>query len=220
MFVSLRMITLPPDREAERDAIVEGLVAAGVALPGVRQAWAAPVSPKAVINAGHLVWRLGFASEREALAAPLQAVWRNRIAPLLEGAQVTGVGYQATRGAVRRPGPGVWRALVFRVMPQGFPDAAKAIEDGLLLFPKYIGAIRSWGLNQVATVEGPKAFTHVWEQEFDSLEGLTGEYMNHPIHWGAVDGWFDADCPQYVVDPHLIQVVAAIDEGLLRTSDG
>jgi hypothetical protein len=220
MFISLRVITLPPDREAERAAIVAGLAAVGGALPGVRQNWCAPVSPKAVINAGHLVWRLAFASEREALAAPLQAVWRTGVAPLLEGAQVAGVGYQAVCGAVRRPGPGVWRALVFRIMPHGFPEAAKALEDGLLLFPQYIGAIRSWGLNPVAAVEGPKAFTHVWEQEFDSLDGLTGEYMNHPIHWGVVDGWFDADCPQYVVDPHLIQVVATIDEGLLGTSDG
>jgi hypothetical protein len=30
------------------------------------------------------------------------------------------------------------------------------------------------------------------EQEFDSLEGQTGEYMNHPIHWGLVDAIFDA----------------------------
>lgn len=219
MFVSLRMITLPPAREAERDAIVRALADAGAALAGVRHAWAAAVSPTAVINAGHVVWRLGFSSEREALAAPLQAVWRERIAPLLADAQVAGVGYQATRGAVRRPGPGIWRALVFRVTPQGFPHAARALEAGLLLFPKHIGAIRSWGLNAVATVEGPKAFTHVWEQEFDSLEGLTGEYMSHPIHWGHVDAFFDADCPNCVVDPQLIQVVAEIDQGLLGAGD-
>jgi hypothetical protein len=66
-------------------------------------------------------------------------------------------------------------------------------------------------LSAVATVEGPKIFTHVWEQEFDSIDGFTGEYMQHPLHWGLIDSYFDAEYPHYVADPYLVQVVGEID---------
>ena len=211
MFVSLRIITLAPDREAERDGIVEALGAAAARIAGVRSSWVAPVAPTAVINAGHIVWRMTFQTEREALAVTLDPAWRRDVAPHLGDAEATVVGYHITRSGGRKSRAGIWRALVFRVMPHGFPDAVKALEDGLLLFPKYIPAIRSWALSEVSACEGPKAFTHVWEQEFDSLEGLTVDYMVHPIHWGLVDAFYDAEYPLYIVDPQLIQVVGAID---------
>ena len=103
MFVSLRMITLPPERAGEgaREALADALRIAAAGLAGVCSCWIAPVSPIAVINAGHVVWRMGFASEAEALAAPLDPLWRQHIAPLLEGTQVTGVGYRITHSAVQ-----------------------------------------------------------------------------------------------------------------------
>ena len=97
MFVSLRLITLPPEREAEREALAARLQAAANELPGVRSCWIAPVSPVAVINAGHVVWRMTFASEREALAVVLGPAWRGAVAPLLDGTQVTHVGYRMRR---------------------------------------------------------------------------------------------------------------------------
>ena len=216
MFIALRMITLPPGRDDEREALADALGKATAKLAGVRSCWVAPVSPVAVINAGHVVWRMAFATEREAMAAPLDPVWAAHIAPLLAQTQVTGIGYQITRSAVRPAGAGIWRALVFRVMPKGYPDGAKALEAGLLLLPKHMGVIRSWALSEVACTEGPKAYTHVWEQEFDSLDGLTGEYMAHPVHWGLADAFFDAECPEYIVDPQLIQVVGAIDKTIME----
>ena len=30
------------------------------------------------------------------------------------------------------------------------------------------------------------------------------------------DAYFDAECPQYIVDPHLVQVVAAISEPVIK----
>lgn len=56
----------------------------------------------------------------------------------------------------------------------------------------------------------------MWEQEVDAVEGLTGEYMSHPLHWGRVDAFFDAESPSYVVDPHVVQVVAAIDRRVME----
>jgi hypothetical protein len=215
MFVMLRVITLPPERAAQRERFLEDLRTAADRLPGVHASWIAAVSPVAVINAGHVVWRQTFEAEGDAIGVTLGFEWRERVASVLDGVQVVSVGYRVTRSAARATGRGLWRALIFRVMPHGFPAAAKELEAGLLLFPKYISAIRSWALSPVATCEGPKLFTHVWEQEFDTLEGLTVDYMEHPIHWGLVDAWFDAENPQYVVDPHLIQVVGEIDQGTL-----
>jgi hypothetical protein len=215
MFVSLRIVALPEARAGERAELATALAAAAADLPGARSSFVAPVVDEAAINGGDLVWRLVFASERDAQAVKRSTAWRGAVEPLLAGAEVTTVGYRAVRGSVGAAGPGVWRVLLFRVTPQGFPDAARQLEDGLLLFPKYIPAIRNWGLNPVAVVEGPKAFTHVWEQEFDSLEGLTKDYMDHPIHWAFVDAWFDAEYPQYVVDPALTQVTARIDRSVM-----
>jgi hypothetical protein len=216
MFVSLRLIALPPEREAQAQELAARLRVAAAGLAGVRSCWIAPVSPVAVINAGHVVWRMTFGSEREALAITRDPAWCGEIAGLLGGAEISHVGYRVTRSAVKPAEGGIWRALVFRVMPQGFPDGARALEQGLLLMPGKVSTIRSWALSPVSICEGPKALTHVWEQEFDSLAGLTGEYMTHPVHWGIVDAFFDAECPEYIVDPHLIQVVGAIDRTIME----
>lgn len=215
MFVSLRLITLPPHRVFDRDAVVAQLTEAAAMLGANHTSWIAPVIDGAVINAGHIVWRMESATESAALIVTLDPAWSSAVAPLLNGVQVNTVGYRITRSSVRPAGSGIWRALVFRVIPAGFPDAAAALESQLLLMPKYVATIRSWALSPVSFSEGPKQFTHVWEQEYDDLAGLTGEYMTHPIHWGVVDSWFDADCPNYVVDPLLIQVVGKIDKTIM-----
>lgn len=216
MFVVLRLISLPVARRPQCEAIITELREATAAIAGISSCWIAPVVEGVVINAGQIVWRMEFQTEREAQAIQLDPHWLSRVAPLLHDAEVTAVGYRITCAQVRAAGAGIWRALIFRVTPAGFPDAAKALEAGLLLFPKYIPAIRSWALSPVASVDGPKAFTHVWEQEFDSVSGLTVDYMVSPLHWGVVDAWFDAESPDYVVDPQLIQVVGQIDQSIMH----
>jgi len=216
MFVSLRLITLPPQREAESAPLASRLREAAAELAGLRSCWIAPVSPVAAINAGHVVWRMNFATEREALAVTLDPAWQGTVRGLLDGANVSHVGYRVTRSAVRPAAGGIWRALVFRVMPHGFPDGARALDDALLLMPAHVSTIRSWALSRVSVCEGPKAYTHVWEQEFDSLDGLTGEYMAHPVHWGVADAFFDAEFPEYIVDPQLVQVIGAIDRTIME----
>jgi Stress responsive A/B Barrel Domain len=213
MFISLRSITLPPDRKDERGEILARLQQAAGQLTG--DSWVAPALTGAGINDGDIVWRASWPTESAAQAVTLDPVWREQLAPVLAGCAVTGVGYRLTRAAVHPAGAGIWRALVFRVVPQGFPASAEELEAGLLLLGGQVSTIRSWALSRVASVEGPKAYTHVWEQEFDDLTGLTGEYMTHPLHWGLVDAFFDAESPQYVVDPQLIQVVGAIERSVL-----
>ena len=215
MFVSLRIITLPPDSVDRQAGLATALEDAATALPGLRSSWVAPVSPVAVINAGHVVWRATFASEAEALAAPATPAWRTSVATLLAGSSITTVGYQVTRSTSREAGRGIWRALVFRVLPNSPSQAAAELEEATLLLPRYVPEIRAWALSRISTVEGPKAYTHVWEQEFDDLQALTGPYMRTPVHYGLVDGWFDAEYPQYIVDPHVIQVVGDIADTII-----
>jgi Stress responsive A/B Barrel Domain len=214
-FVSLRLITLPTRRVSERDAIVAQLAQAAANLGAMGSHWIAAVLDGACLNAGHIVWRMESNTEAAALDVSLDPVWSSHVLPLLDGVQMTTVGYRIMRSSVRQAGEGIWRALVFRVIPAGFPDGAAALESQLLLMPKYVPAIRSWALSPVSFDEGPKHFTHVWEQEFDDVSGLTEDYMVHPIHWGLVDTWFDAESPNYVVDPLLIQVVARINQTIM-----
>ena len=216
MFVSLRMLTLPDDRTDERDALIERLSSAAAQLPGVLGNWIAPVYPTARINAGHVIWRMVHASEAAAHAATLHPAWSEQIAPAMAGTQLTAAGYRLSQKHVRPAGPGIWRALLFSCFPHSDPALVRELEERTLLLPKYVPEIRSWGLNRTAWSEGRKPIEFVWEQEYDSVDGLTGPYMQTPIHWGMVDAYFDADCPEYIVDPHLIQVVGAIDSTIME----
>lgn len=220
MFVSLRILTLPDNRMDERDAIVAGIAEAVKRLPGVAGNYVAPVYPSATINAGHVLWRMIHATEGDADAVLLAPAWREAVAPLLEGLAVTGAGYRMIRREVRSAGPGIWRALLFSCFAHSDSALVRELEEATLLLPKYVPEIRSWALNRTAWSEGPRRIEFVWEQEFDSVEGLTGPYMDTAVHWGLVDAYFDADCPEYIVDPHLVQVVGAIDETIMEASHG
>ena len=215
MFVALRILTLPDARADAAENIARAIGQAAPALPGIKSSWAAPVSPVAVINAGQVVWRAIFETEVQALHAPGTTTWSRAIAPLVERAQVSTIGYRLTRPMVRRAGPGIWRALVFRVMPNKPSELVCRLEEDTLLLPRHVPEIRSWALSLVAYTEGPKAFTHVWEQEFDAIADLTGPYMASPAHWGIADAYFDAEYPEYIVDPQLIQVVGAIETSII-----
>jgi hypothetical protein len=216
MFVSLRMLTLPQDRVGTMHTLMGGLRAAVSRLPGVTENLVAPVYHTATINAGHIVWRMVHESEAAANAAMLAPAWRGAVLPLIEAAQVTGVGYRMTRKACSPGGTRVWRALMFSCFAHADPSLVRELEERTLLLPKYVPEIRAWGLNRAAWSEGRKPTHFIWEQEYDDVSGLTGPYMDTPVHWGIVDAYFDADCPEFVVDPHLVQVVAAISEPVIR----
>jgi hypothetical protein len=220
MFASLRMLYAPHMGAEDLARLAGELRAAAPRLPGAKTSWVAQVSPTAVINAGQLVWRMTFGSEAEALLAPASPAWREHIAPLLAKVEVAGVGYRIVECQVRKSGPGIWRALVFRVAPEAPTDLIQRLKTATLLMPQYVREIRSWAFSPVAYSEGPKPFSYVWEQEYDSVADLTGPYMTNPIHWGLVDGFFDAEYPEYIVDPQLIQVVGAIDRSILEPVPG
>lgn len=210
MFVSLRMVTLPAECTKRSEGFAAQLRERAAALPGITNSVVEPGVPGLAFNAGDVVWRASFADEGTALAAAHSGEWQRNIAPLLAGTIVSGVGYQSTQKQIRPDGGGIWRALIFGLFPNTPAAQILNLERALLAMPREIRKIRAWGLSTISTTEGPNRFTHVWEQEFDSPADFIGEYMNHPIHWGMVDSWFDAECPQYIVDPALAQPVIGI----------
>ncbi len=216
MFVSLRMLTLPAERIGALHTVIVGLRAAVASLPGVIENLVTPVYHQATINAGHIVWRMVHESEAAANAAMLSPAWRGAVLPAIEGLEVTGAGYRMTRKSASTGGTGVWRALLFSCFPHADPALVRELEERTLLLAKYVPEIRAWGLNRAAWSEGRKPTHFIWEQEYDDVSGLTGPYMDTPVHWGIVDAYFDADCPEFIVDPHLVQVVAAIAEPVIR----
>lgn len=108
------------------------------------------------------------------------------------------------------PEPGirdcVKRTLLLRVLPDTPPEAVERFERDMLGMPRYIDAIRNWAFSRADPALHPTPWTHVWEQEYRELRGLQEDYMLSPYHWGLVDGWYDPESPQRIVDTNLAHV--------------
>ena len=87
--------------------------------------------------------------------------------------------------------------------------------------PSTSPTIRSWRLSRVAGAAAEAGrWTHAWEQEYASLDGLTGEYMMNPFHWTTVDAWFDAEVPDHIVEPELAHLFTERDTPWSRDGAG
>jgi len=116
-------------------------------------------------------------------------------------------------GFVETAPPVVKRTLLLRVRPDASESAGERFEADLAAMPEHISTIRSWRLSRVAAAGDDRArWTHAWEQEYASLDGLTGEYMTNPFHWTTVDAWFDAEVPDHIVEAELAHLFTARDE--------
>lgn len=158
-------------------------------------------------NGGDVVIHLGFDS------AETFGRHRPEIDAVTSGVEVVGVNgaeYEAagpglrtsTHAAGRRhplaPAT-IYRALLLRVDADARPHQIEAFERATLTMPDHVTSMQAWQLSPVAVAVGDSEWTHIWEQEFTDLDGLTGQYMNHPIHWGLVDGWFDPESPECII---------------------
>lgn len=167
-------------------------------------------------SGGHLAWHLLFDSE---------ARWRasgtaERIARLSEDARIAGVEAIAyVPCTVRLAAPdiadAVHRTLLVSV-DDGTPASREALFfDELAVMPVYIDEIRNAALGRSLWSFGRRRWTHVWEQEFATLDDLTGPYMRHPYHWGHVDRWFDAEAPERIVDADLCHSASVIRSSVI-----
>jgi hypothetical protein len=218
MFNLLHVVNLG-DAAGDADAIAARLAEIGAALPGVVTNAAGKTLPRS-LNGEHLMWRTSFATEVDHWAALSSAIWRGEVDPLLDSAKGVSfdrVSYRPSLSdaSAGRQKEGIWRCLTLSVDAGTSHDQIVQFEKDTALMPAHVPAIRNWALCKVVASSGRRNWTHVWEQEFDDVAGLEGPYMLDPIHWGLVDGWFDPECPQRIVDPFLIHAAFAIDKAVI-----
>lgn len=206
--------------DGDADSLVGLLNDVAPTLPGVSSALAARTSPGAV-NGGHLMWRLAFESEQDYRACKASRRWHETVAPAIAAEKGIAVDYAAYKPAAwgisaGREKTGLWRLLLLSVRGNTPTDQVRAFEADMLLMPGYVKAIRNWGFGAVVESEGRRRWTHVWEQEFDDIEGLGVDYMGHAVHWGLIDQWYDVECPQHIVDPIVIHATFPIEQVVIR----
>lgn len=128
------------------------------------------------------------------------------------------VAYTAVGSGLRAPGlrGGIWRTLMLRVRPEASTAQVAGLEQDLLTMPRYMAGIRNWRLSRVVS---PSRWTHVWQQEYQSIDDLQGEYLLHPFHWGWVDHWFDPEFPDWTVDTQLSHAFCALPESIIHRQE-
>jgi hypothetical protein len=143
--------------------------------------------------------------------APPLADWL--AAQPLGGARVDAVRFRPQRGHVaeRRIRSPIKRTLLLRVLP-GTPERLVAkFDSDMCQMPDHIRAIRNWAYSHTDPALHPTHWTHVWEQEYEELEGLRVDYMMHPYHWGHIDRYFDLESGCQIVDTRLAHVFYRAD---------
>ncbi len=111
------------------------------------------------------------------------------------------------------------RTLLLQVQTDAHADSVAAFERDLMAMPDHISAIVNWALSRVVGPPGIR-WTHCWEQEYYTLDGLKVDYMMSPHHWGLIDGWFDPEMPQQIVDLDLAHVYHHTDRSVLAAALG
>ena len=196
--------------QSELKALEGSLAAASRALPGIAASWIA-TNFVADYGAGHLTWDLLFPDRETAQASRQSSIWRERITPVLASACESwcAMGLETVGAGLQRPdlAQGVKRTALFRALPNAPAKQLDRWERDLLEMPAHVTSILNWRLSRALPVDwsSPNASTwsHVWEQEYDRLEGLTVDYMVHPHHWAHVDRWFDPESGSQIIDVAL-----------------
>jgi hypothetical protein len=153
-----------------------------------------------VYNGGDYLWKLR-APELATLA----------LATPFAAAQIDRAVYRDGEGGGDWSRRGIYRALLLSLRPEAPAAAVARFERELLAMPRYIRSIRAWRLSRVLQSVGARPWSHVWEQRYDELQGLSGPYMLHPYHWAHVDRWFDPESPDWIVDTHLCHSYCRFD---------
>ena len=168
-------------------------------LPGVR-------------NGGDLLLHLRFTDEGQwrCHAGSLDGIMADPAVKHVNGVTYTGSPIMTTN----EPGT-IYRTLLLRVLPETDDSTVARFEDDLSLLPRYVTSICSWQLSRVESATGTSQWTHVFEQEFRDLDGLTGPYLMHPIHWAYVDRWFDPECPEVIIRDRVCHSFCAMGESVL-----
>lgn len=166
-------------------------------------------------NGGDLLVHLRFQhrSQWQSIAAEFSDILTRPTVKHVDGAQ-----YEGNPQPTCHHAPGaIYRTLLLRVVPDTRDDTIARFEDDVRLLPRYVPAITGWQLSRIESAIGSSDWTHVFEQEFRSLEGLTGPYLMHPVHWAYVDRWFDPECPDAIVRERVCHSFCQCDSAVLTT---
>ena len=103
-------------------------------------------------------------------------------------------------------GPRIKRTLLLSVRPDETAERVHAFERSLAAMPDHISAIRGWILGRVGPgYAGP--WTHVFQQEFATLDGLHVDYLRHPYHWTGIGRWLDPEIPGAITEPDFVHII-------------
>ena len=187
----LALVTLVEGADPGRVAELEAAAVLGQHLPGT-------------VGGGHYTW--------DGIDEPVPSGFE-------DVADVDLVELELIDGVLADPGFAgeIKRTLLLRVEPDAPADSVAAFERDLMAMPDHIPAIVNWALSRVI---GPPTsrWTHCWEQEYYTLDGLKVDYMMSPHHWGLIDGWFDPETPRKIVDLELAHVYHATTRSVLAVA--
>jgi hypothetical protein len=205
MFSSLRLIHLAGESVAAREKTRQLLSDAARGIGAARTLFAA--TEPGVWNGGDLIWRAEYRDEGHYREAEQSDRFRESAAAALANpARVRLVEHVAFASGVSggtSPRRGVYRVALFCANRDPARERVARFASETTAMPRHVTAIRRWQLATPIQASGSRPWTHVWEQEYDDLAGLTGPYMLHPCHWGHVDRWFDPEDPDWLIDPVL-----------------
>jgi hypothetical protein len=124
------------------------------------------------------------------------------------GARFDALRFRPQRGRIAEPRirQPIKRTLFLRVLPGTARDRVLRFDADMCGMPEHIPAIRNWAYHRADPSLHPTSWTHVWEQEYLSIEGLQGDYMLSPYHWGFIDLYFDLESGVQIVDKKLAHV--------------
>ena len=163
-------------------------------------------------NGGDILAHLRFDAEEQwrSVATDFEAALADAATTRVNGACYSGDPFRS-RSATGT----VYRTLLLRVLPGTDPGTVGRFEEELALMPRYVTTITAWQLSRVEEAIGTSAWTHVFEQEFTSVEGLMGAYLMHPIHWAVVDRWFDPETTDVIIKDRVCHSFCALVSPIL-----
>ncbi|HZQ32708.1 MAG TPA: Dabb family protein [Mycobacterium sp.] len=225
MYNWLSVITFPQTLDdADRTATAAKLQALLQELPRVRSTMAMPSPADPFrLNGGDLVCRTVFESRGDYQKA-VDSQQGQQVKALLNdqstAAALNEVGYEGGLSGGAVTSPTIYRVALFCANIEPTRDRLEQFRTETSLMPSYIKTIQRWQLSTLSsqdTARGLHHWTHVWEQEYAELDGLTGTYLFHPDHWAHVDRWFDPEYPEFLVDPVLVNTFCPITTSVILT---
>lgn len=194
----------------DRDRVLGELRAVAAAAGALR--WIVQPTLPGSRNGGDVLVHLRFDGPNQWCSA------ENDFSKVLEDPAISRVNGVTYPGAATNSGGSagtVYRTLFLRVLPDTDAHTRARFVGELSMMPRFVKTIRAWQLSRVDDAIGTSQWTHVFEQEFSDVGGLTGPYLMHPIHWAVVDRWFDPETTDVIIRDRVCHSFCAMPDPVL-----